>query len=261
MGYQYDAIVIGGGAAGLTTSGICANFGAKTIMIEAEKLGGDCTWYGCVPSKTLLKAAKVAKHIRNASHYGLIDTEPEMDFKKLMEYVRKVRQDVYEEADDPQIYKDMGIEVAEGWGRFIDPHTVEIKAKDGSTREITGRYIFVNTGARTFLPPVEGMEEVQCLTNESLFEIDEAPGEIIIIGSGPIGSEMAQALNLLGCKVTVVDMIDRILGNDDPELANMLKERLENEKVMARSQGIEFRPVSGTAPDYASNAYALLEDG
>jgi len=231
MGYQYDAIVIGGGAAGLTTSGICANFGAKTIMIEAEKLGGDCTWYGCVPSKTLLKAAKVAKHIRNASHYGLIDTEPEMDFKKLMEYVRKVRQDVYEEADDPQIYKDMGIEVAEGWGRFIDPHTVEIKAKDGSTREITGRYIFVNTGARTFLPPVEGMEEVQCLTNESLFEIDEAPGEIIIIGSGPIGSEMAQALNLLGCKVTVVDMIDRILGNDDPELANMLKERLEKEGI------------------------------
>jgi len=231
MSYQYDAIVIGGGAAGLTTSGICANFGAKTVMIEAEKLGGDCTWHGCVPSKTLLKAAKVAKHIRNASNYGLIDTEPNMDFKKLMEYVRKVRQDIYEEADDPQIYRNMGIEVAEGWGSFVDPHTVKIEGKDGSVREITGRYIFVNTGASTFLPAVEGMDEVNCLTNESLFEIKKAPGEIIIIGSGPIGSEMAQALNLLGCKVTVVDMLDRILANDDEELAEMLQKRLEKEGI------------------------------
>lgn len=233
MSYEYDAIVIGGGAAGLTTSGICANFGAKTIMIEAEKLGGDCTWHGCVPSKTLLKAAKVAKHIRNAGDYGLIDTQPEVNFKKLMDYVRKVRQDVYEEADDPQIYRDMGIEVAEGWGSFVDDHTVKISSKDGTEREITGRYIFVNTGASVFLPPVEGMKEVHCLTNESLFELDEAPGEMIIIGGGPIGSEMAQALNLLGCKVTVVDMLDRILANDDEELAGMLHDKL-------KKQGIEY---------------------
>jgi len=233
MSYEYDAIVIGGGAAGLTTSGICANFGAKTIMIEAEKLGGDCTWYGCVPSKTLLKAAKVAKHIRNAGDYGLIDSKPDVNFKKLMDYVRKVRQDVYEEADDPQIYRDMGIEVAEGWGSFVDDHTVKISAKDGTEREITGHYIFVNTGASVFLPPVEGMEEVHCLTNESLFELDEAPGEMIIIGGGPIGSEMAQALNLLGCKVTVVDMLDRILANDDEELADMLHEKL-------KKQGVEY---------------------
>ena len=109
--YDFDAIVIGGGAAGLTASGIAANVGAKTMMIESNKLGGDCTWTGCIPSKILLKAGKLAYQIRNASTFGLLDAEPTINFKKVIQHVQKVRDEVYEDADRPEIYEEMGIEV------------------------------------------------------------------------------------------------------------------------------------------------------
>ncbi|MEM9667169.1 MAG: FAD-dependent oxidoreductase, partial [Bacteroidota bacterium] len=128
MTYDFDLIVLGGGAAGLTASGIGANLGVKTLMIERErhtvpdgahpaKLGGDCTWTGCVPSKALLKAAKVAHQLRHAADYGLVTTAPEVDFKRVMDHVRHIRDDVFEEADRPEIYEDMGIEVRVGTAR------------------------------------------------------------------------------------------------------------------------------------------------
>ena len=126
MAYDYDMIVIGGGSAGLTTSGIAASFGAKTLMIERHKLGGDCTWTGCVPSKTLLKTAKVAYQIRCASHYGLADQPLDFDFGKMMARLHAIREEIYEEADRPEIYEEMGVEVRFGTARFVDPHTVEV---------------------------------------------------------------------------------------------------------------------------------------
>src|SRR6056297_2743713 len=126
MKYEYDAVIIGGGAAGLTASGIAANFGAKTMMIEKDKLGGDCTWTGCVPSKALLKAGKVAQNIRNAGKYGLIDGEPEIDFKKVIKHVHEIRQDIYEDADAPENFEAMGIDVVEGEANFEDSHTIKI---------------------------------------------------------------------------------------------------------------------------------------
>ena len=229
--YDYDVIVIGGGAAGLTSSGIAANFGAKTMMIERHRLGGDCTWTGCVPSKALLKAGKVARHIRKASDYGLIDSEPQIDFKKVIEHVHEIRDEIYEDADAPENFEAMGIEVVEGTAYFTDKHAINIELSDGETRVVTSKYFFICTGASAFVPPIEGIDSVDYLTNESLFEIESLPEELVIVGGGPIGSEMAQAMQRLGSQVTVIDMADRIMTNDDAEMADMLLQKLKDEGV------------------------------
>ncbi|MCP9290322.1 dihydrolipoyl dehydrogenase family protein [Gracilimonas sediminicola] len=230
-GYDFDMIVIGGGAAGLTASGIAANFGAKTMMVEADRLGGDCTWTGCIPSKTLLKAGKVACQIKDAGKYGLIDAEPNIDFKKVMQHVDHVRKEVYHDADRPEIFEDMGIEVVHGLASFKDDHTIEIEYKDGRTRAVSSKYFIIATGAKAFVPPIDGIEEVDYLTNESLFEIEDLPEELLIIGGGPIGTEMSQAFVNLGSEVTIIDMADRILANDDPELVDILHDELKKQGV------------------------------
>tara|TARA_R100001143_G_scaffold63581_1_gene72411 strand:- start:18015 stop:19493 length:1479 start_codon:yes stop_codon:yes gene_type:complete len=231
MKTMYDAIVIGGGAAGLTTAGIAANFGAKTIMIEKEHLGGDCTWTGCVPSKTLIKAASVLHNAKEASKYGLSISMDSVDTGKIMKHVDQVRKEVYEDADKPEIFERMGIEVAEGEASFVDDHTVKIKDSKGLVREITGRYIFVCTGAKAFVPPIPGVDDVDVLTNESLFEIENLPKKLVVVGAGPIGTEMAQSFNRLGTEVHVLDMTSGILANDDPELTDILLNKLKEEGI------------------------------
>lgn len=231
MKTMYDAIVIGGGAAGLTSAGIAANFGAKTIMIEKEQLGGDCTWTGCVPSKTLIKAASVLHQAKHSSKYGLSISLESVDTAKIMEHVDQVRKEVYEDADKPEIFEDMGIEVANGTASFINEHTIKIVDHKGLVREITGRYIFICTGAKAFVPPIPGVDEVEVLTNESLFEIKKLPKKLIIVGAGPIGTEMAQSFNRLGSEVHVLDMTPGILENDDPELTEILLNKLKEEGV------------------------------
>lgn len=228
--WEYDMIVIGGGSAGLTSAGISANLGAKTMMVEAHRLGGDCTWTGCIPSKVLLKAAKVAFQLRHAGRYGLLDHIPEIDFHKLIDYVQKVRGDVYEEADRPEIFESMGIEVVKGKARFKDEHTVIIE-NGGEPREVTSRFFIIATGSSAVIPPVEGLNDVPYMTNENLFEQHDFPGSLAIIGGGPIGIEMAQAFTRLGSKVTVFDMADSILINDHPDLSSQLRETLESEGV------------------------------
>lgn len=230
--YEYDSVVIGGGAAGLTASGISANFGAKTMMIEADKLGGDCTWTGCIPSKTLLKAGKVARQLRNASAYGLIDQEPEINFRKVMQHVDKIRNEVYEDADRPEIFEEMGIEVVHGKASFIDEHTLQIDFDDGTSRRVTSRYFFIATGAKPMIPSISGLDTVDFLTNHDLFDLNEQPRDLLIIGAGPIGIEMAQAFNDLGSSVTVVDMAPGILTNDDRETVDILHEELERQGIV-----------------------------
>lgn len=231
MKYDFDAVVIGGGSAGLTTSGIAANFGAKTIMIERDRLGGDCTWKGCVPSKTLIKAASVVHHMRQGEKYGLGIDAGKIDTAGVMKHVDMIRREIYEDADRPEIFEDMGIEVVFGSAAFSDDHTVDITAEDGTIRTITGRYIFICSGARAFVPPIPGLEDVEYLTNESLFEIDNLPARMVVVGGGPIGSEMAQSFQRLGTDVYLLDMAPGILMNDDPELSSILKEKMEQDGV------------------------------
>ncbi|MFP8488915.1 dihydrolipoyl dehydrogenase family protein [Gracilimonas sp. Q87] len=229
--YDYDMIAIGGGAAGLTASGIAANFGAKTMMVEADRLGGDCTWTGCIPSKTLLKAGKVAKQIRQAGKFGLIDGEPDIDFNKVMQHVDDVRKAVYVDADRPEIFEEMGIKVVFGKASFADPYTIEIKLSNGQLETVSSKKFIIATGAKPFIPDISGLDEVNYLTNESLFEIEDLPKDLIIIGGGPIGTEMSQAFVNLGSGVTVIDMAPNILANDDPELVDILKAVLEQQGV------------------------------
>lgn len=229
--YDYDVIVIGGGAAGLTASGIAANFGAKTMMIEQEKLGGDCTWTGCVPSKTLIRAGKVIHDMRKAAAYGITGNHLQVDMEKVIRHVHEVRTEIYEDADRPEIFEEMGIDVEFGRAAFTDPHIIRFETKEGATKEVTSKKIFICTGAKAFVPPIEGVDEVDYLTNESLFEIDRLPEHLVVIGGGPIGSEMSQSFVRLGSKVSVIDMAPRIMMNDDEELAGILREKLEEEGV------------------------------
>lgn len=257
MKYEYDAVVIGGGSAGLTASGIAANFGAKTIMIEKERLGGDCTWTGCVPSKTLIKAASVIHQARIAGEFGLEIDSTEIDTTKVMKHVDEIRKEVYEDADRPEIFEKMGIDVVFGDASFQDEHTILITDKNGSTHKTTGRYIFICTGAKAFVPPIPGVDKVNYLTNESLFEIEKLPGKLIVVGGGPIGSEMAQSFQRLGTEVHVLDMAPRILMNDDPELSAVLKMKMEGE-------GVSFHldaEVKGFEPSGDSVRVRIVKDG
>jgi len=231
MKYEYDAVVIGGGAAGLTASGIAANFGAKTMMIEKDRLGGDCTWNGCVPSKTLIKAASVIHKAKESNKYGIDLSINDVDLSRVMKHVDEVRNEIYEDADRPEIFEEMGIEVVIGKASFSDSHTLMIQLPDGTERSVTSKYFFICTGSTPFVPPIPGLDSVDYLTNESLFQIDNIPKSISIIGAGPIGCEMAQSFVRLGLDVTVLDMADRILANDDPELTEILKESLKEEGV------------------------------
>ncbi len=229
--YEFDAVVIGGGAAGLTTAGIAANVGARTIMIEMNRLGGDCTWTGCVPSKTLLKAATVMHNTHQAESFGLAAGKIEIKPEKVMAHVDQIRKKVYKDADEPGIFENIGIKVVNGRATFIDEHTLQIIDNQGIKSKVSGKYIFICTGATAQVPPIKGVDSVDYLTNESLFEIDDLPGKLVIIGAGPIGTEMAQAFVRLGAEVHVVDMAPGILSNDDPELTSILKETLEKEGV------------------------------
>ena len=245
--YDVDLLVLGAGAAGLTAAGTAANLGAKTMMVERDRLGGDCTWTGCVPSKTLLHAADLRASARAffdrfAEGEGVL---PEADFAAVMADVRATRQEVYEDADDPAIFEGYGVDVVKGDARFTDPHTVRIEA-DGGARDVSFRMAVICTGGRAAPPPIDGLDETPYLTNETLFEIERRPDHLVIIGAGPIGCEMGQAFRRLGAEVTVLDRAEQILGKDDRDHARILQNVLEREGVAFRL-GAEVARVSGEA--------------
>ena len=231
MSFDYDVIVIGGGAAGLTAAGVSASLGAKTAMIEEKKLGGDCTWYGCIPSKTLLKSAKVAHTVRQAAGYGIRTDNLTIDFEAVMKRVHSVQQNVYSEADAPEIYEEMGITVIEGRGSFADEHTVTITKEGMEPQAIRAKNIVIATGSRPVIPPIDGLEKVSYLTNETIFSLKEQPKKLLVIGAGPIGIEMGQAFARLGSGITVFDFGERILAHDHPELTSILYDILAGEGI------------------------------
>lgn len=227
MSYQYDMIVIGGGAAGLTAAGMSALLGARTALVEKFRLGGDCTWVGCIPSKTLLRASKAAHLIRTADRFGLASMQPQFDFLKVMDHVRQTRQAVYEEADAPPHIEKLGVEVIAGSARFRDPHTIEIQETNGVSRRLTSRVFIIASGSR----PRTGNFSEPPLTNETIFDLERQPKRLVIMGAGPVGMEMAQAFQRLGSEVTVVARGHRILPRDDPEHAGQLQQCLSREGV------------------------------
>ena len=228
--FDRNLIVIGAGAGGLVTAYIGATVRAKVTLIEANKMGGDCLNTGCVPSKALIRTARLAHEMRTASHYGLEGSEPRFRFKAVMERVQAVIREI-EPADSVERYTDLGVDVRIGHARILDPWTVEI---DGRER-LTARSILIAAGAEPLVPPIPGLEETGYLTSDTMWnalaEREAPPQRLVIIGGGPIGTELAQAFARLGSQVTQVEAGPHILPKEDEEVSTLIAEILKGEGV------------------------------
>ena len=232
--FDRNLIVIGGGAAGLVTSYIAAAVKAKVTLIEAHKMGGDCLNYGCVPSKALIKSAKVATQMRHAEDYGLSATEPQFSFRQVMARVHAVIAAVAPH-DSVERYTELGVEVLQGHARIVDPWTVEIQLNGGGTQRLTARAIVIAAGARPFVPPLPGLDDVGYVTSDTLWDefakLDAPPARLVVLGGGPIGCELAQSFARLGSKVTQVERGARIMVREDPEVSVLATESLTRDGV------------------------------
>jgi pyruvate/2-oxoglutarate dehydrogenase complex dihydrolipoamide dehydrogenase (E3) component/uncharacterized membrane protein YdjX (TVP38/TMEM64 family) len=232
--FDRNLIVIGAGAGGLVTAYIAAAVKAKVTLIEAHKMGGDCLNYGCVPSKALIRSAKLASQMRHASRYGLTDTVPGFSFKAVMQRIHAVIAAI-EPHDSVERYTGLGVEVLQGFGKLINPWTVEIALNDGGTRRLTACSIVIAAGARPFVPPLPGLDEVGCVTSDSLWDtfaqLDEAPRRLVVLGGGPIGCELAQSFARLGSQVTQVEMGARLMSREDEDVSAFARAALEADGV------------------------------
>lgn len=232
--FDRNLIVIGAGAGGLVSAYIAAAVKAKVTLIEANKMGGDCLNYGCIPSKALIKSAKVAQQMRHAENYGLDSSEPTFSFKKVMARVHDVISKI-EPHDSVERYTNLGVDVVQGYAQLIDPWTVEIKLNDGGTQRLTARSIVLATGARPFVPDLPGLNDVGYYTSDNLWEefakFDEAPKRLVVLGGGPIGSELAQSFARLGSKVTQVERAARIMAREDEEVSELVQESMRSDGV------------------------------
>ncbi len=239
---DFDIVVIGGGAGGLVVAAGGASLGAKVAVVEKHKLGGDCLWYGCVPSKSLLKSARIAYQMRHADRWGLSPAAPKIQIADVMERVAGVIRGI-EPNDSPERFRGLGVDVIFGQGQFLGPDTFEV---DG--RKITAKNFVIATGSRPAVPPIPGIEKTPYLTNESVFALRENVPHLIVVGSGPIGSEMTQAFRRLGSEVTVVDIAPTVLPREDRDLAQVVHRQLAGEGVRYHL-GVQIVSVEGRPGD------------
>ena len=228
--FDRNLVVIGGGSAGLVTSYIAAAVKAKVTLVEKHKLGGDCLNTGCVPSKALIRSAKFLSHITRAQEFGIASANAKFEFSDVMRRVQAVIKTV-EPHDSVERYTELGVDVVQGSARIISPWEVDITREDGSTQRLTTRSIVIATGARPFVPPIQGIEEVGYLTSDNVWNLREMPNRLIVLGGGPIGCEMTQAFARLGTKVTQVEMARRIMIREDPEVSELVTQRFRTEGV------------------------------
>lgn len=232
--YDRNLVVIGAGAAGLVSAYIAATVRAKVTLIEAHKMGGDCLNFGCVPSKALIRSAKLASQIRSAEHYGLQSSAPTFSFRRVFARVHEVIRAVAPH-DSVERYTGLGVEVLQGHARLIDPWTVEIRSQDGGLNRLTTRHIILATGARPFVPPLPGIEETGYVTSDTLWDefakLDEAPERLVVLGGGPIGCELAQSLARLGSSVIQIEMGPRIMAREDVDVSELARIALERSGV------------------------------
>ena len=242
--HDFDLVIIGAGSGGLTAAGFAAQLGAKVALVEKNRIGGDCTWTGCVPSKALLKAAKIAHEVRTASRFGVTANPPIVEMTKVRAYVRQAIQQVYQ-FEGPEELRKQGIEVIQGAGRFVDASTIVV-----GEQLVRSKSFLLTTGARPRIPPIAGLNEVPFVTYEQIFDNDRLPRAMIVVGGGPIGMEMAQAYQRLGAQVTVV--ADRLLPKEEPEVREVMQRVFEREGVRfvwgraksARKEGDEIGVVT-----------------
>ncbi|MFM7348555.1 MAG: FAD-dependent oxidoreductase [Erythrobacter sp.] len=246
--FDRNLVVIGAGSAGLVSAYIAATVKAKVTLVEANDMGGDCLNTGCVPSKALIKSAKVAATMRHADRYGLTPAEPEVPFKAVIARVLDAVKAI-EPHDSVERYTDLGVDVVKGYARIVDPWTVEIAREDGEVQRLTTRSIVIATGAEPIVPPIPGIEASGYLTSETMWEafaqLDQAPARVAVLGGGPIGCELSQALARLGSDVTLVEMADALLAREDADVAALAKQVLEADGVRVLT-GHKAARIEGT---------------
>ena len=245
--FDRNLIVIGGGAGGLVSAYIAAAVKAKVTLVEAHKMGGDCLNYGCVPSKALIKSAKLAHQMRHASRYGLSDAAPAFSFQAVMQRVQDVIRAI-EPHDSVERYSGLGVEVLQGYAKLVNPWTVEIALNPGApgpdgspateqarTVRLTARSIVIAAGARPFVPPLPGLDDVGYVTSDTLWahfaELDTPPARLVVLGGGPIGCELAQSFARLGSAVSQVEMAPRIMGREDEDVSALALQSLQADGV------------------------------
>lgn len=253
---KYDAnlVVIGAGSAGLVSAYIAAAVKAKVILIEKDKMGGDCLNTGCVPSKALLSSAKLAAKMKHASKLGLEGVDITSSFKNVMRRVQDVIAEI-EPHDSIERYTELGVECIKGDAEIIDKHTVLV-----GDQRIKTKSIIIASGARPFVPPIEGLSKVSYLTSDDVWALEELPKRLVILGGGPIGCELGQAFAELGSNVTIVEMLPQLMGREDSDVAQFVQAELaasgvsaltEHKAVSVRNNVLQCQTATGEVLDIA----------
>ncbi len=227
--YDRNVVVIGGGSAGLVTSYIAAAVKAKVTLVEKHKLGGDCLNTGCVPSKALIRSAKLLSHVKRSKEFGIRSAVADFDFADVMERVQGVIQTI-EPHDSAERYTGLGVECVQGEAKIISPWEVRVKTADGN-KTYTTKNIVIAAGARPFIPPIPGLAEANPLTSDNVWNLRKVPKRLIVLGGGPIGSELTQCFARFGSQVTQVEMLPRILIREDPEVSDLVTKRFQAEGI------------------------------
>jgi pyruvate/2-oxoglutarate dehydrogenase complex dihydrolipoamide dehydrogenase (E3) component/uncharacterized membrane protein YdjX (TVP38/TMEM64 family) len=228
--FDRNVVVIGAGAAGLVSSYIAAAVKAKVTLIEGHKMGGDCLNYGCVPSKALIKTASLLHHMQQSKKYGIQDARATVNFAEVMERVARVVREV-EPHDSVERYTKLGVDVVQGQATIVNPWRVDITLPDGQVQSLTTQNIIIATGAAPFVPPLPGLKEVAYLTSDTLWGLRELPQQLVVLGGGPIGCELAQCFARLGSKVTQIEMAPRIMVREDEDVSAVAQSALQADGV------------------------------
>ncbi len=239
MTVEYDLVIIGGGSGGLVVASAAAQLKAKVALVEKDRLGGDCLWYGCVPSKSLIHAARVAYEVRESGRFGIHTTQPEIDFAAANSHVQRVIATI-QPHDSPERFTGLGVEVIFGLGNFLNRSTFEVNG-----RQLKARAFVIATGSRPALPTIEGLTEAGYLTNEDVFSLTECPESLAVIGAGPIGCELGQTFQRLGAEVTLIASREQLLPKEEAAAAAVIEAQFLSEGMkiykQSRAEKVEVR--------------------
>ncbi len=244
--FDRNLVVIGAGAGGLVSAYIAATVKAKVTLVEGHRMGGDCLNFGCVPSKALIRSAKMARQLRKAHELGVADAAGRVDFAAVMRRVHGVIRDI-EPHDSVERYTALGVEVLQGHARITSPWSVDVTLADGTRQTLTTKNIVIATGASPFVPPIPGLKEVGCLTSDTVWGLTELPKRLVVLGGGPIGSELAQSFARLGSEVTQVEMAPRVLVREDPEVSELVAAslRADGVRLLTGHQAVRVEVMDG----------------
>ncbi len=253
---EYDLVIIGGGSGGLVVASAAAQLKAKVALVERDRLGGDCLWVGCVPSKSLIHASRIAYEVKNAERFGIYCQDPQIDFAKANQHVQRVISTI-EPNDSPARFESLGVEVIFGSGQFLDRQTFEVNG-----RKLCARAFVIATGSKPAPPPIPGLQQAGYLTNEQVFSVQQRPQSLAVIGAGPIGCELGQAFSRLGSQVTLIASKDRILPKEDPEAAAVVQAQFESEgiRVLTNTRVDRVEVLEGQKVLWAENQKIVADE-